>query len=104
MDDSKRLCTSVETFIEWIANGIPRWGAYCEFMSGHLIALDKHPGMLTVGVRETWRCLFAKIVLKVISTEATMACLDGHTCTRLKVAIDGTVHVVQAIWDKKLTT
>ena len=40
-EDSKRLYTSVETFVDQIANGIPPWAAYHEFMSGRLIVLDK---------------------------------------------------------------
>ena len=40
-EDSTRLLTSVETFVDWLANGSPSWAAYYAFMSGHLIALDK---------------------------------------------------------------
>ena len=37
-----------------------------------LIALDKQPGVRPVGVGETWRLIFAKIVLKVTGPETTM--------------------------------
>ena len=39
--DSKKLCISVEAFVEWMTNQIPPWAAYQAFMSGCLIALDK---------------------------------------------------------------
>ena len=58
-EDSTRLCTSVETFFDWLANGSSPWAAYREFMSGHLLALEKQPGVRTVGGGETWRHLFA---------------------------------------------
>ena len=76
-EDRKRLYTSVETLIDWIANTITPWAAYSTFMSGSLIVLDKQPGVILVGVTETWRPIFAKIVLKVTGPEATMECKDG---------------------------
>ena len=59
-EDIKRLCTSVETFSDWLANGIPPWAAYHEFMSGCLIALCTQPVFHTVGVGETWRYIFVR--------------------------------------------
>ena len=40
-EDSTRLRTGVETFLEWLFNGILPWEAYRAFMLVHLIALDK---------------------------------------------------------------
>ena len=51
-EDSTRLRTSVETFVDWLANGSPPWAAYRAFMSGRLITLGKHPGVQPVDVRE----------------------------------------------------
>ena len=59
-EDIKRLCTSVENFYDWLANGIPPWAAYHEFMSGGLMALYKQPVVHTAGVGETRRYLFAR--------------------------------------------
>ena len=73
-EDSTRLHTIVETFVDWLSNGSPPWAAYCAFMSGRLIALDKQPGVQTVDIGEMWRCIFAMIVLKITGPEATMAC------------------------------
>ena len=75
-EGSNRLRTSIETFVDWSANGSPTWAYYRVFMSGWLIALDKQPGVRPVGVGETWRRLFANIVLKVTGPEATMKCQD----------------------------
>ena len=45
-----RLCTSVETFVDWLDNGSPPWAAYRVFISGRLIEIDKHPGVRPVGL------------------------------------------------------
>ena len=49
-EDSTKLLTTVETFVGWLANGSPTLAAYRAFMSGHLIALEKQPGVRPVGV------------------------------------------------------
>ena len=33
-----------------------------------------------------------------------MACQDDQLCTGIKAGINGTIHGVQALWDKDLTT
>ena len=71
-EDSKRLSTSMETFVDWLSNDSPPWAAYSAFMSSCLIALDKQPSVHPVGVEETWRCNCAKVVPKFKGTEVTM--------------------------------
>ena len=103
-EDIKILLTSLETFIDCLANNIPPWAAYCAFLYGCLITLDKQLGVHPVGVRENWRLIFNKIVIKVTGPESTMACQDDQPCAGLKAEIGGSVHGVQAIWDEKSTT
>ena len=103
-EDSTKLRTDVETFVDWLANGSPPWAAYSAFMSGRLIALNKQPGVRPVGVGETWRRIFAKTVLKVTRSEATMACQDENMYAGLKAGIDGAIHEVEAFGDKNLST
>ena len=73
-------------------------------MSGRLIALDKQPSVRPVGVGETWRRLFAKIVHKVTGPEATMVCQYYQMCAGLKEVIDGAIHGIQALWDENSST
>ena len=96
-EDNTRLRTGVETFVNWLVNGIPPWAAYRVFMSGRLIASDKQTGVRPVGVGEKWRSLFTNIVIKVTGPEATMACQDDQRRAGLKAGIDGVVHRVQSI-------
>ena len=49
-EDNNILCTSVENFVRWLANGSPPLAAYPEFISGWMIVLDKLPGIRPVDV------------------------------------------------------
>ena len=60
-DDSTRLRTSAETFVDWLANGSPPWVAYSAFMSCRLIVLDKQPGVRPFGVGETGRRILTRL-------------------------------------------
>jgi hypothetical protein len=51
-------------FITWIANELqPSCAAYQAFQSGHIVALDKSPGVCPVGIGEGWMCYDLKYVL-----------------------------------------
>ena len=94
---SRKLCISVEYFVEWLSNQNPPWDSYQEFVSGRLIALDKLPGVRPVGVGETWRCLFSKCILEVTIYEATNTCRYDHLCAGLKAGINMVLHWVKYI-------
>ena len=63
-EDSTILRTIMETFVDWLANGIPPWADYRTFRSVRLIALDKQPGVRLVGEGETLERLFSKNMLR----------------------------------------
>ena len=104
VEESKKLLTSVEIFVDWIANMSPSWASYCAFMLSHLIPLDQQLVFCPVEVGENWRCLFDKCVLRVTGPEATNACQDYQLCVRLKAVIYSAVYRVQAISETKPTT
>ena len=54
-EDSKNIYISVKSFVDWLANTNPPWSAYCAFMSGLLIEIEKQPIIFPVGVGENWR-------------------------------------------------
>ena len=70
-------------------------------MSGRLIALGKQLGVCLVGVGETWRHLFANIVIRVTVSEATSMCQKEQLCDGLKAVIDNECNRVKEIWDTK---
>ena len=94
----------MEIIFNWLANGIPPWAAYCAFMSDILISLEKQPVVRPVGLGETWKRIFANILLKVTGPEAAMVCHDDQLCAGIMAGIDGTTYGVQAIWDEKPNT
>ena len=53
-------------------------------MYGHLIALHKQTGVHLVGVGETWRRLFVKVLVRVTGPEAASACKDEQMCAYSK--------------------
>ena len=61
-------------FMEWLNNGQPPWATYQAMMSGRLITLEKQPGIIPVGVGETWRRLMVKCLLQVTGQEAKATC------------------------------
>ena len=56
-------------FGDWMVNGCTPWTAHRVLMSGHLIGLDKCPGVRPVVVGETWRRMLTKCVLAVRGAE-----------------------------------
>ena len=56
----RELRLIVEDFMVWLGNGRPPWYAYRALMSFRMIALDKQPGVRSVGVGETWWRLMLK--------------------------------------------
>ena len=70
---SGELRLIVGEFTECLGNGWPPWDAYCALMSGRLIALYKQPGIIPVGVGETYCRMMAKCLLWVTEQEEKAA-------------------------------
>ena len=68
----------VADFMECLGNGQPPWAAYQSIMSFQMIILDNKPGVMPVGVGETWQWPMLKCVLRVIVKEAEAACRAGQ--------------------------
>ena len=69
-----------------------------------MTALDKQPGVHLVGVKETWQCLFAKCILRIIGYKAITACKNNQLCNGLKAGIYRAVHGVQSLWEDNFST
>jgi len=52
-ETSEGLLHEVAEFPMWLANGFPPWSSYRTLMSGRLIALDKNPGVRSIGIGES---------------------------------------------------
>ena len=88
----------VGDFIEWTSNGRPPWAAYCALMSGRLIALDKQPGIIPIGVGETWCRLMTNCLLKVAGPESKAACSTTQLAGGLEAGIEGAIHAMRVLF------
>ena len=91
---SGELRLIVTYFTEWLSNGQPTWYAYRAIMSGRLIALDKQPGVRTVGVGETWRRLMTKCLIWVTGQESKAACRTKQLAGDVEAGIEGGIHAM----------
>ena len=83
-EDSNKNYISVEIFVDWLANNNPPWAACRQFIYSCLVALDKRLGVSPVGVRENWKRIFTKCVLRVMGSKSTNACQYYQLCAGLK--------------------
>jgi hypothetical protein len=97
--ESEAFRTEMARWASWLANSSPPWAAYRAMMACRLVALDKQPGVRPVGIGEIYRRLWAKCLLKVIGTQATIACGNYNLCAGLAAGIEGAVHAVKEVWD-----
>ena len=99
--ESEALREEMALWASWLANGQPPWAAYRALMAARLVALDKQPGVRPVGIGEVYRRLFAKVLLKVIGSQATAACGNYNLCAGLLAGIEGAVHAVREIYEEQ---
>ena len=91
---SAELRLIVGDFVEWLGNGRPPWAAYLALRSGRLIALYKQPGIRPFGVRETWRRMMVKCLIRVSGPESKAACGTMQLTGGLEAGIEGTIHAM----------
>ena len=78
--ESTELRKAVAIFVNWLSNEFPPWAAYRALMSCCLVALDKMPGVCPLGIGETWRRLFAKVVVYISGNGVQKACGSEQLC------------------------
>jgi hypothetical protein len=89
---SSILRNALVKFIGWLANHTPPWVAYLALMSGHLLGLNKLPGVQPVGVGEVWHHLAGE--------EAKEACGIVQLCAGLEAGIKGGIHMITKLWQQ----
>jgi hypothetical protein len=62
---SAELRKAVAEFVRWKADDNPPWAVHRALQGGRLVAADKMPGFLPLGVGETFKRLESKCVLLV---------------------------------------
>ena len=87
-------------FTEWMGNVRPPWAVFRALMSGRLIVLDKQPGIMPVGMGETWRRLMAKCLLRVTGQESKAACGTSQLDGGVEAGIEGAIHEMCVLWEE----
>ena len=77
-----------------MANSSPPCAAYRALMACRLVALDKRPGVCTVGIGETLCQALAKLVMREAGEQAKTACCNLQLCAGLKAGIEGATHAM----------
>ena len=90
----------VADFADLLSNGCPPLAAYRAMMSSWIIALDKHTGVITVGVGETWQRLMEKCFLWVMGQEDKAACGTEHLSGCVEAGIEGGIHIMILLWQQ----
>ena len=91
---SKEFIVVVASLADWMANSSPPWAAYHTLMECHLVALDKRPGVRTVGIGETLRRALTKLVMRAAGYQAKTVCGNLQLCAGLEAGIEGENHAV----------
>ena len=65
------------------------------------MALDKFPGIRSIGIGEIWRQLLDKYVLKVACAKSKDACGNSQLCAGLEARIEGAVHAARTLLVEK---
>ena len=91
---SEEFRVIVASLADWMANSPPPWAAYRTLMACRLVALDKRPGVRSVGIGETLRWDLAKLVMRSAGDQAKMACGNLQLCAGIEAGIEGATHAV----------
>ena len=73
-------------------------------MSGRLIALDKNPGVHSIGIDESWRRFFTKCLLTVAGKEAAYECGIDSLSRGMSAGIEAGVHLTNDVVDGNYET
>ena len=84
----------------WMASGCPPWASYMALVLGHLIGLNKCPGMRPVGVGDTWRRLLENCALAVTGQIPWRPVGQSNYVGKWNPGYRGEIHVLQLLWQQ----
>ena len=97
---SERLRDAVASLARSLANTMLSWETLSALMAGHLIALDKYPGVRPIGVGETLRRILAKAVIMVTRSDTEDVCGVDQLSAVVKAGMEGAIHPMWEMFDK----
>eukprot|EP00957_Ditylum_brightwellii_P141950 10814263-Ditylum_brightwellii.AAC.2 len=84
--------------MQWLANTETAWATNCVIVAGHLITLDKCPGICPVGVGKILLQIMGKGIIAMCGEDATEACGIKQLCSGIKAGIKGAIHTMNHLW------
>ncbi len=84
------------TWTEWLSNESPPWAAYRATMATRAVAFNKFPGVRPISIGESYRRLWARLIISQTRDQAKAACNTTELCAGLEAGIDGAIHAVRA--------
>ena len=92
---------AVAGLTRYVANNIISWLDIRALMSSRLIALDKNPGVHTIGIREVLRRILGKVMILITGVVVADVCGVDQLCSGLKAGLKGAVHGLCELYEKK---
>ena len=77
---------------------VPPW----DLVAGHLIALDKCPGVQPIGIGETLCRIIWKAICMATRLDIEAVCGSDQLCAGLKLGIEGAVHAMSDLYDANI--
>ena len=97
---SERLRESVACLCCRLANSIVPWADIRGLIANSLIALDKYPGVHSVGIGEAlWRVV-SKAICLVTRFDAEEVCVVTQLCALTSAGIEGAVHALNELFEE----
>ena len=82
-----------------LSNNVLEWDDVRALMANCLIALDKCPGVLPIGIGEALRRILGKVVALITRSDLEEVCGTDQLCSGLCSGLEGTIHAVHELFD-----
>ena len=100
---SAELCHSLALLARHLCTSFVHPSGLAPFLACRLIALDKCPGVLPLGVCEVARRIISKTILFVIKSDIQDMTDSSHLCANQIAGMEAAVHSMRSIFDEKET-
>ena len=91
---SEEFRVIVADMSNYMSNSSPPWYSYRNMMACPLVALDKRPGVLPIGIGETLQRYIANLVMRAEGDQARTVCGSLQMCAGLEAGIEELTHAV----------
>ena len=98
---SNDLCHSLAITAQRLCTNFVDPSAIAPLLAGHLIALDKNPGVHPIRIGDSARCMFGKAILTITRTDNQEAAGSLQLCAGQISSIEAAVPAVNALFQQE---